>query len=107
MQSPGSKTDCNHLHGYLADPHCVSIGLLFFTGLGAHPVRFADNGAAVLLLYVALSRGPVTIVASLIVCYPLLTLILNWLFLGQSIPTRFALAGIFITVAGVGLLLRS
>ena len=65
------------------------------------------NGAAVLLLYMALSRGPVTIVAPLVACYPLLTLILNRLFLGQSIPTRFALAGIFITVAGVGLLLRS
>ena len=65
------------------------------------------NGAAVLLLYIALNRGPVTIVAPLVACYPLLTLILNRLFLGQSIPTRFALAGIFITVAGVGLLLRS
>jgi drug/metabolite transporter (DMT)-like permease len=65
------------------------------------------NGAAVLLLYMALSRGPVTIVAPLVACYPLLTLILNRLFLGQSIPTRFALAGIFITVTGVGLLLRS
>ena len=65
------------------------------------------NGAAVLPLYIALSRGPVTIVAPLVACYPLLTLILNRLFLGQSIPTRFALAGIFITIAGVGLLLRS
>ncbi len=65
------------------------------------------NGAAVLLLYLALNRGPVTIVAPLVACYPLLTLILNWLFLGQRIPTRFALAGIFITVAGVALLLKS
>ena len=65
------------------------------------------NGAAVLLLYLALNRGPVTIVAPLVACYPLLTLILNWLFLGQRIPTRFALAGVFTTVAGVGLLLKS
>ena len=65
------------------------------------------NGAAVLLLYLALNRGSVTIVAPLVGCYPLLTLILGRLFLGESIPTRFALAGTFITVAGVGLLLMS
>ena len=65
------------------------------------------NGAAVLLLYVALSRGPVTVVAPLVACYPLLTLILNRLFLSQSFPTRYALAGVFITITGVGLLLRS
>ena len=76
-------------------------GICWFIAVGV------VNGAAVLLLYMALSRGPVTIVAPLVACYPLLTLILNRLFLGQSIPTRFALAGIFITVAGVGLLLRS
>ena len=65
------------------------------------------NGAAVLLLYLALNRGSVTIVAPLVGCYPLLTLILSRLFLGESIPTRFALAGTLITVAGVGLLLMS
>ena len=65
------------------------------------------NGAAVLLLYVALSRGPVTVVAPLVASYPLLTLTLNRLFLGQSLPTWHALAGIFITITGVGLLLRS
>ena len=65
------------------------------------------NGVAVLLLYLALNRGPVTIVAPLVACYPLLTLILNWLFLGQRIPTRFALVGTFITAAGVVLLLKS
>ena len=65
------------------------------------------NGAAVLLLYLALSRGSVTIVAPLVACYPLITLILNYIVFDRSVPLRFSLIGILITIVGVGLLLRS
>ncbi len=76
-------------------------GLAWFVAVGV------TNGAAVVLLYMALARGPVTIVAPLVASYPLLTLALNRCLLGQSELSKFALAGILITVAGVGLLLRS
>jgi len=76
-------------------------GLLWFIAVGL------TNGAAVLLLYMALARGPVTIVAPLVACYPLITLVLNRCFLGRSRLAPVAIAGILISVLGVGLLLRS
>ena len=76
-------------------------GVAWFVAVGA------VNGAAVLLLYMALDRGPVIIVAPLVACYPLITLILNRICLGQGSVSGLAVGGIFITVAGVGLLLRS
>ena len=76
-------------------------GVAWFVAVGA------VNGAAVLLLYMALDRGPVIIVAPLVACYPLITLILNRICLGQGSVSGLAVGGSFITVAGVGLLLRS
>lgn len=65
------------------------------------------NGGAVLLLYMALARGPVTIVAPLVAIYPLITLALNHVVLRDTNLNRYAIAGIAVTVVGVVLLLRS
>lgn len=66
-----------------------------------------SNGLAVLGLYAALARGPVTLVAPLVACYPIFTLILNRLLLGDRSLTAPIAAGIMITVAGIVLLLLS
>jgi drug/metabolite transporter (DMT)-like permease len=63
------------------------------------------NGAAVLGLYVALARGPVTVVAPLVACYPLFTLALNRLVLGDRTPAAPLVPGVALTVAGVALIL--
>ena len=65
------------------------------------------NGAAVLCLYAALTRGPVTLVAPLVACYPLLTLALDRLLTGQRDVTFAMIGGIFVTVMGVALLLAA
>ncbi|MEK9725244.1 MAG: DMT family transporter [Rhodospirillaceae bacterium] len=70
------------------------------------PVGFA-NGSAVFLMYAALARGPVSIVAPLIACYPLFTLALDRLLIGRGNLTRFTLAGILVSVGGVVVLLMS
>ena len=63
------------------------------------------NGLAVLFLYAALSRGAVALVAPLVACYPLLTLLLNRLLPGGARLPPLAMLGIAVTVAGVMLLL--
>lgn len=63
------------------------------------------NGMAVLLLYAALARGPVVIVAPLVACYPLATLALSRLILGGAGISGRMIAGVAVTVAGVALLL--
>lgn len=63
------------------------------------------NGAAVLLLYAALARGPVVIVAPLVACYPLATMALSRLLLGSASLTGRMISGVFVTVTGVALLL--
>jgi len=68
------------------------------------PVGLA-NGAAVLLLYMALARGPVTVVAPLVACYPALTLLLSRLTTGDQRMSAPAVWGILMTVIGVALLL--
>lgn len=86
---------------------------------GGPPVRFsrkgwfwfalvgAANGAAVLLLYQALSLGPVSRVAPLVACYPLVTLLLSRFVPGLAPLTPATWAGVALTVAGVALLLAS
>ena len=65
------------------------------------------NGAAVLLLYVALSMGPVSLVAPLVACHPLITLALNRILGGErGLPPGVAL-GVAATVAGAALLLAA
>ena len=63
------------------------------------------NGLAVLLLYAALSRGPVSLVAPLVACYPLFTLALSrWVLGSGTFDTRTAIA-VALTVAGVAVIL--
>lgn len=64
------------------------------------------NGVAVLLIYAALEQGSVAVVASLVACYPLATLVLSRSILGASGLTRRVVLGVTITVAGVAVLLR-
>lgn len=65
------------------------------------------NGLAVLGLYAALARGPVALVAPLVACYPLFTLLLNRVLLGDRTLSPRLAAGVGVTVAGVALLLAS
>ncbi|MBT5455221.1 MAG: DMT family transporter [Rhodospirillaceae bacterium] len=74
-------------------------GWLWFAAVGL------CNGLAVLCLYQALGRGPVSLVAPLVACYPLATLVFGWAFPGGSPLSRQAVVGIGITVAGVAILL--
>lgn len=63
------------------------------------------NGAAVLALYSALDLGSVTLVAPLVACFPLVTLLANrWLF-DDDRPDPWAYSGIFLMVTGVVVLL--
>ena len=75
------------------------MGWLWFSVVGV------CNGLAVLCMYQALARGPVTVVAPLVACYPLATLALGWIVPGAAIITRLTVIGVGITVAGVALLL--
>ncbi|SLN72985.1 DMT family transporter [Oceanibacterium hippocampi] len=63
------------------------------------------NGAAVLALYAALARGPVTLVAPIVACYPLATLALNRILRGDRSLAPSAALGVGLSVAGVALLL--
>jgi uncharacterized membrane protein len=65
------------------------------------------NGLSVLLMYAALARGPVTLVAPLVACYPLATLAFGRLLLGAGGLTWTVGLGVATTVAGVALLLRA
>ena len=65
------------------------------------------NGLSVLMMYAALARGPVALVAPLVACYPLATLAFSRLLLGSGGLTWSAGLGVAITVAGVALLLRA
>jgi drug/metabolite transporter (DMT)-like permease len=65
------------------------------------------NGLGLLLIYAALARGPVAVVAPLAACYPLPTMIFSrFLFAREKLPARIGL-GVSVTVAGVVLLLLS
>ena len=76
-------------------------GRLWFIAVGV------TNGLAVLTLYAALARGPVTLVAPLVACYPLFTLLLNRILLGDRNMSIQLAGGVFTMVAGVVLLLAS
>ena len=74
-------------------------GALWFAGVGL------CNGCAVLSMYAALGRGPVTLVSPLIATYPLVTLLLSARFLKRErVDARLA-AAVAITVGGVVVLL--
>ncbi|MAS44678.1 MAG: hypothetical protein CML46_09985 [Rhodobacteraceae bacterium] len=66
-----------------------------------------SNGAAVLLLYAALARGPVAVVAPLVACYPVMTLALNRaVHRDRSLDARTGL-GVAAMAAGVAMLLAA
>ncbi|HEX7968045.1 MAG TPA: DMT family transporter, partial [Stellaceae bacterium] len=63
------------------------------------------NGGAVLALYGALARGPVTLVSPLVATYPLVTLALGALLLRPATVDARIVGGIALTVAGVAMLI--
>lgn len=65
----------------------------------------ACNGLAVLAMYHALDTGKVSVVSPIVATYPLFTLGLSALFLREEIIDARILAGVMLTIAGVGLLL--
>lgn len=72
---------------------------LTFVGVGV------SNGVAVLLLYAALARGPVTLVSPLVATYPLATIALGALMPGGIEGGVRLVSGVALTVIGVVLLL--
>ena len=74
-------------------------GVRWFLGVG-----FA-NGTATFLLYAALGLGSITVVAPLVALFPLMGVVMSWIFLrGEQLHT-IGLLGILVSVAGVILLL--
>lgn len=59
------------------------------------------NGAAVLLMYGALSIAPVSLVAPIVATYPLVTVLLNAVLLREETVTRRMIAGAGMMVLGV------
>ena len=76
-----------------------SRGALWFAAVGL------CNGAAVLSMYAALGRGPVTLISPLIATYPLVTLLLSFRFLKRERVEVRLVAAVATTVGGVILLL--
>jgi drug/metabolite transporter (DMT)-like permease len=76
-------------------------GALWFAAVGL------CNGSAVLSMYAALGRGPVTLVSPLIATYPLITLLLSFRFLRHERVDAHLAAAVVMTVAGVLLLLMT
>lgn len=76
-------------------------GVLWFSGVGL------CNGLAVLLLYTALSMGPVVLVSPTVASYPLITLLLSLVLLQSVRPTARQGLGVAMTVIGVAVLLMS
>jgi uncharacterized membrane protein len=63
------------------------------------------NGVGTLLVYAALGAGPVSLVAPLYATYPLFTVGLSVIFLGNVKITFRLIAGTVLTVGGVVLVL--
>lgn len=72
---------------------------LAFAGVGL------ANGLAVLLLYLALARGPVTLVSPLVATYPLATVAIGALLYRRIDGGARLVSGVAMTVAGVALLI--
>jgi drug/metabolite transporter (DMT)-like permease len=65
------------------------------------------NGAAVLLLYHALTAGPVYVVSPIVATYPLFTLALSAVCLREERISRRLIGGVVLTVAGVAILVTA
>jgi drug/metabolite transporter (DMT)-like permease len=74
-------------------------GALWFAAVGL------CNGSAVLSLYAALGRGPVALVAPLVASYPLVTLLLSFIFLKHEHIGPQLVAAVAVIVGGVVLLI--
>ena len=80
-------------------PAATRRGALWFSAVGV------VNGLAVLLMYAALTRGPVALVAPLVATYPLVTVAASALVLHKVDLRPRMIAGAALTVVGVVLLL--
>jgi drug/metabolite transporter (DMT)-like permease len=74
-------------------------GVLWFLGVG-----FA-NGTATFLLYAALGLGSITLVAPLVALFPLMAVVMSYLFLRNERLHAIGLLGIVVSVVGVIVLL--
>ncbi len=76
------------------------VGLLWFLGVGM------SNGMATFLLYAALGLGSIALVAPLVALFPVMTVVLSYLFLRNERLHAVGLFGIAVSVVGVVVLLR-
>ncbi len=83
----------------LREGPAIRSGVLWFLAVG-----FA-NGSATFLLYAALGLGSITVVAPLVALFPLIGVVLSWIFLRGEQLHAIGLLGILVSVAGVILLL--
>ena len=74
-------------------------GILWFLAVGMF------NGTATFLLYAALGLGSITLVAPLVAVFPLIAVLLSYLFLREERLHAVGLLGILTSVGGVILLL--
>lgn len=75
------------------------VGRWWFVGVGM------ANGTATFLLYAALGLGSITVVAPLVAVFPLIAVVLSYVFLRDEKLHAIGLLGIIVSVAGVVLLL--
>jgi drug/metabolite transporter (DMT)-like permease len=83
----------------LREGPAIRSGVLWFLAVG-----FA-NGTATFLLYAALGLGSITVVAPLVALFPLMGVVMSWIFLRGEQLHAIGLIGILVSVAGVILLL--
>lgn len=83
----------------LREGPAIRSGVLWFLAVG-----FA-NGTATFLLYAALGLGSITVVAPLVALFPLMGVVMSWIFLRGEQLHAIGLLGIVVSVAGVILLL--
>ena len=83
----------------LRERPAIRSGVLWFLAVG-----FA-NGSATFLLYAALGLGSITVVAPLVALFPLMGVVMSWIFLRGEQLHAIGLLGILVSVGGVILLL--
>jgi drug/metabolite transporter (DMT)-like permease len=81
--------------------HVDRRGVLWFAAVGV------SNGLAVLSMYAALGRGPVTLVSPLVASYPLITVLLSHALLKDQPVGAQLLVAVAVTVGGVILLITT